>query len=206
MQRQPWNHGIELKLTPSQQLRQKKYRQNNWFDWYGRLSWINNINKNKESFWSWNVVLEIDYYHFQMILQLWGWTSLFAVSQRLMTWKWWVAEILSLKYSLLLKMEFMYHPQFWLGWKSETQAMSRSKMDKNRQENEFGLAHIGESSFCSFLNNFKRPSWLAAFSVLKSETQSISRSRMGKNRRDCRKRKNGFGLPHIFESYFCFSF
>ena len=98
---------MELKLTPSQQLRQKIYRQNNWFDWYGRLSWINNINKNKESFWSWNVVLEIDYYHFQMILQLWGWTSLFAVSQRLMTWKWWVAEILSLKYSLLLKMEFM---------------------------------------------------------------------------------------------------
>ena len=60
--------------------------------------------------------------------------------------------------------------------------------------------------FCSFLNNFKRPSWLAAFSVLKSETQSMSRSRMGKNRRDCRNRKNGFGLPHIFESYFCFSF
>ena len=99
------------------------------------------------------------------------------------------------------------HPQFWLGWKSETQAMSRSKMDKNRQENEFGLAHIGESSFCSFLNNFRRPSWLAAFSVLKSETQSMSRSIMGKNRRDCRKRKNGFGLSHIFESYiFAFLF
>ena len=98
------------------------------------------------------------------------------------------------------------HPQFWLGWKSETQAMSRSKMDKNRQENEFGLAHIGESSFCSFLNNFRRPSWLAAFSVLKSETQSISRSRMGKNRRDCRKRKMDLVflifLNHIFAFLF----
>ena len=143
----PWN-GIEINTITT--TKTKKHRQNNWFDWYGRLSWTNNINKNKESFWSWNVVLEIDYYHFQMILQLWGWTSLFAVSQRLMTWKWWVAEILSLKYSLLLKWNLWNHPQFCWGGKVKPKQCQDQKCTKTDKKMNLVLLILVNRLFAVF--------------------------------------------------------